>query len=481
MANAAEPSSETRRISVRDVRVRDGTLIWTTGDDGGGQDDVASVDDVLFTLDLSDSPQEHASFIICCLKVNLPTQPFQLLLLAANTVPHQLLIERRVSHLPSHLYGGDDNQADVVVSIQSGVGLSLAFWQTVLRPLLELTRHVFKSSLQLPNATVTEHAQSVLHFARSLQSLAERGARSRSTVILLSGDGGVVDLLNGYGAESGPPRPLLALLPLGTGNALFHSLHKPVSSDLGPEPLVLGLRTLFLGTPADLPVFRATFSPGARTVSHVAVAEQADGAPVARQDAPVSTLYGAIVASHGFHASVVYESDTPEYRAHGDKRFGMVARQLLGESHSYEANLSVRDPSSGRLERDPHRTHAYILACMVSNLERTFTISPANKPLDGKLHLVHFGSVGGERTMDVMMKAYDGGKHVGMKWDDGEAVRYEAVDEMVVEALDADARWRKFCVDGTIVEVPKGGSMTVSGTSKRPFRILMDSQCQQGA
>lgn len=475
MVSAAAPSSEARQLSVGNVRVQDGSLIWTTGH-GEGQDEQASVDHVLFTLDLSASPRKQPAFIICCLKVNLeqPTQPFRLLLLAADAVPDQLLKEHRVARMPAHLCSGHDNQVDVVVSIKSGLGLSLTFWQTVLRPLLELAHLMLGTSPPLPNTVVTKDAESVRQFARTLQ-----GPGSR-TVILLSGDGGVVDLLNGHDAASGSGsrRPLLALLPLGTGNALFHSLQKPVSSDPGPSPLVLGLRTLFLGASADLPVFRASFSPGARTVSHVDVAEQVGAAPVARQDAPVSTLHGAIVASYGFHASVVYESDTPEYRAHGDKRFGMVAHELLRESHAYRARLSVRSPSSGRLERDPHQTHAYILVAMVSNLERAFAISPASRPLDGKLRLVHFGPVGGERTMDVMVKAYDGGKHVGMKWDDGEAVRYEEVDEVVVEALEDEARWRKFCVDGTIVEVPRGGSMAVSRAPGRPFRILVDSRCQ---
>ncbi|KAM4056947.1 diacylglycerol kinase catalytic domain-containing protein [Hirsutella rhossiliensis] len=482
MAGAAKPSSEAHRLSVRHVRVQDDNLLWTTGD-GGGRDGRASVDDILFTLARSESARDQSAFIICCLQVNLehPTQPFQLLLLAADAVPDQLLNERGVSQLPSHLCSGNDNQVDVVVSVKSGLGLALTFWQAVLRPLLELAHQVLGSSLQLPSAVVTEDARSVRQFARTLQRGQERGAPSSRTVILLSGDGGVVDLLNGHEAVSGSPRPLLALLPLGTGNALFHSLHKPVASDPGPSPLVLGLRTLFLGASADLPVFQATFSPGAHTVSHVEVVKQTGGAPVARQDTPVSTLHAAIVASYGFHASIVFESDTPEYRAHGDKRFGMVAQELLRESHPYKANLSVRSPSSARFEQDPHQKHAYILVSMVSNLQRAFTISPANKPLDGRLHLVHFGPVGGERTMDVMMKAYDGGRHVGMKWDDGEAVRYEEVGEVVVEALDDDARWRKFCVDGIIVEVPKGGSMTVSRAPGMPFRILVDSQCQQRA
>ncbi len=85
-----------------------------------------------------------------------------------------------------------------------------------------------------------------------------------------------------------------------------------------PSSLVLGLRTLFRGTAAPLPTFRATFSPGSRLVSYDSPSDPA----------AVDHLLGAIVASYGFHAQLVWESDTPEYRRHGDKRFGMVAQEL---------------------------------------------------------------------------------------------------------------------------------------------------------
>ncbi|POR38001.1 tRNA (Guanine(26)-N(2))-dimethyltransferase, mitochondrial [Tolypocladium paradoxum] len=477
------PEGNQRRV--QDVRIHDGSLVWTRVDDG--RQDRVRVDDVLFTLDLSNSKPGQFGFIICCLAQDLEqqTQPFQLHLLAADAVPDQLLQEYRINDIPLHLRNGDGNEVDVVVSTKSGVGHALVFWQSVLQPLWSLAEEALGTQLQASKVVVTQDSQSVRQFARALQpdqAQAFSEAPSSRTIILLSGDGGVVDLLNGREASSGAPAPLLALFPLGTGNALFHSLHKPLESVPGPSPLVLALRTLFLGVPADLPVFRAAFSPGSRIVSFVESSGQASGADanthLARQDAAVSSLYGAIVASYGFHASIVYESDTPEHRVHGAKRFGMVAQELLRESHPYRAKLQVRRPSSSSPEPDPRETHAYVLVTMVSNLERTFAISPASRPLDNKLRLVHFGPVGGERTMDVMVKAYDGGKHVGMRWDDGEEVRYEEVEEVTVETLEDDARWRKFCVDGTIVEVPKGGSMSVGKAQKGLFRVLVDSRVQ---
>ncbi|EHK22277.1 uncharacterized protein TRIVIDRAFT_127708, partial [Trichoderma virens Gv29-8] len=309
-------------------------------------------------------------------------------------------------------------EVDVVVSTKSGVGLSLQFWQSVLQPLWNVVEEHSSEAdgWELPNVLITQDAQSVRRFARKVggsEGKSDGEPTQSRTIVLLSGDGGIVDLINGSSHDEFLEQRhlLLALLPLGTGNALFHTLHKPLwaSKDGKTE----------------------------------------DASPL---------------------------SDTPEYRVHGDKRFGMVAQELLRESHPYSARVDVRHPSSSHWETIPGDKHAYVLMTPLSNLERTFTISPASKPLDGKLRLVHFGTIGGERTLDVMMKAYDEGKHIGTKWDDGHEVRYEEVDEVKVTVLEDDERWRKVCIDGTIVDIPKGGELSVRKEEKSGFQVLVDSR-----
>lgn len=520
-----------RPTTAQDVRVQDGNLVWTSpANSGDGAQQQVRLDEVLFTLPAANA---HAGSIIVCLKEHdgaekqtPPQPPFQLVALRTDeALPDQLLGDGRgrIEKLPDHLRSSNANEVHVVVSTGSGLGLAGGFWEEVLRPVLALVGEALgeEEASRPSDVVVTEDAHSVRRFARALDERRRGGDGSAksATVILLSGDGGVVDMLNGGSNRDGssndsssndsssPAAPIVALLPLGTGNALFHSLHKPVASSSSspsagsrPSPLVLALRTLFLGAPASLPAFRASFSPGAHVVSYVPTKADGKGgsmltaggddADLARKDAAVESLYGAIVASYGFHASIVHESDTPEYRVHGSKRFGMVAQDLLRESHPYRARLSVRRPKplsasdapppqqqQQPLEDFSSATHAYILATLVSNLERTFTISPASAPLDNRLRLVHFGAVGGQRTMEVMMKAYDGGAHVGMAWEDGDGpqrVAYEEVDELRVEVHEDDARWRKFCVDGTIVEVPRGGHMVVEKARAGLLRVLVD-------
>ncbi|KAI6087822.1 ATP-NAD kinase-like domain-containing protein [Hypoxylon rubiginosum] len=419
---------------------------------------------------------------------------FKLSRTPVTNVPQPLLDEFLTGGLPEYLQSGPSRHVHVVVSTGSGTGLSLKFYNSILQPVLEswgvrpLDPSADTADRSKPNTynlVVTQSADSVRDFARNLGRASQDAVQH--TVVLLSGDGGVVEMLNGKapgdGSSREPNLPLIAILPLGTGNALFYSLHKSVTTVAGtPEPsgLVQSLRTLFDGKAAPLPSFRADFTPGSRIISYTNP-DKGDSSGTAEAEShadAVSHLYGAIVASYGFHSQLVWESDTPEYRKHGDKRFGMVAQELLKESHAYNASVELARKDGSRRQKLDRDRHAYILATVVSNLEKTFTISPSSRPLDGKLRLVHFGVVSGEKTMEIMMAAYGGGKHIGMKWTTEEGVEekvgYDETDVVKITTREEDARWRKVCIDGTIVELPQGGSMTVQTEDKPHLQVLVD-------
>lgn len=244
-------------------------------------------------------------------------------------------------------------------------------------------------------------------------------------------------------------KPIFIQLPLGTGNALFHSLHRysPLSSIYAQA-----LRTLLHGTPRPLPIFRASFSPGARLLTD----EGRTATPL-----PSNVLLGAVVASHGLHSTLVADSDTVEYRKHGSQRFGMVAKDLMfppdgTPPHAYKTSVTLI--GNGKEEMLDRKEHGYVLATLVSNLEKTFTISPASKPFEKVLRVVHFGPLGGETVAEIMGAAYQGGKHV----ERGD-VGYEAVEGVRVEfhEEEKDSKWRRCCIDGGIVAVEEGGWMDV--------------------
>ncbi|KAI0838939.1 TRM-domain-containing protein [Hypoxylon sp. FL0890] len=447
-------------------------------------------EEVVFIFKRSPGPNKPDSYDVVTLREETKEQETFFTFLQANVpnVSQSLLDEFLIKEIPEYLQSGPSRHVHVVVSTGSGTGLALKFYNLVLQPLLEtrglcaLDPSAGVARRSIPNTYtlyITQNADSVRDFARDLGSTGQDAA-VQHTVVLLSGDGGVFELLNGRAPVEGSDiqlnLPSVAILPLGTGNALFHSSHKSVYPKAGspePSPLVQGLRTLFTGKAAPLPSFKAEFPPR----SHIVNAEKSDNGLESWTNL-VSHLHGAVVASYGFHSQLVWESDTPEYRKHGAKRFGMAAQELLKESHAYNAIVELGGKDDSQLHKLDRDRYAYILVAAVSNLEKTFTISPSTKPLDGQLRLVHFGPVSGEKTMEIMMAAYDGGKHVDMKWigEDGkeERVGYEEFDVIKVTTLEEDARWRKVCIDGTIVELPQGGVMTVKTEDKPRLQLLVD-------
>ncbi|KAE9576463.1 hypothetical protein CGCF415_v000522 [Colletotrichum fructicola] len=441
------------------------------------------------------NPHLSSGPIICALREDAEAKefPYQLdIFFVAGDLPPELTDGLLLSQFPDHL-NPQPSRHDVhfIVSTKSGLGHAPKFWDNVVQPLVILADQKAPGGMSSQsnglsdrfNVLITKDADSVRNFAKDNWASRTQNQPGSSTtktelIVLMSGDGGVVDLLNGCEETETPTAlPTIAVLPLGTGNSNFHSSHKPLYTENGPSHMVLGLRTLFFGTAAPLPSFRASFSPGARLVTYTPEPDAEKPEDVSLRNDGVDHLFGALVASYGFHAQLVWESDTPEYRKHGDKRFGMVAQELLKESHAYTAKVEVRSPDGAALKVLPREKYSYALAAMVSNLEKTFTISPGSGPLQGRLKLVHFGAVGAEKTMEIMMAAYKQGSHVGMKWKDGEQedyVGYEDAEEIRVTIGESDPRWRKVCIDGTIVEIPEDGWMAVTKVKHPLFSILAD-------
>lgn len=336
----------------------------------------------------------------------------------------------------------------VVISTASGTGLAQAWWEQLVRP--SLAENGFARDKYTLHTTTSE--SSITDLIRDV-ILPQANQGVAQAILLISGDGGVVDTINallfGERIES-YKKPLLTLLPAGTGNALANSA--VVGNDR-----TMGLRTMFCGTPKEIPSFRATFSPGAKLLVNEGNEEReldidADGTPV---------VYGAVVCSWGLHATLVADSDTTEFRKFGSERFKMAGKEALFPSdgsppHAYKGQVSILRPGENDWETIPRDEHGYVLATLVSNLESGFTISPSSRPLDGKLWLVHFGHVSGQVTMEAMTKAYQGGKHV-----EDEIVGYDETRGVNVRFDEDDGRWRRVCVDGKIIRVEQGGWVEV--------------------
>lgn len=354
--------------------------------------------------------------------------------------PAALTSRYSLAELPPHLSPAVVD-IRVIVSVGSGTGKALAYWDAVVRPLLA------EYGLREDSYTVhvTTSADTIHEIAAAISAAAAAGKQKQQSVIILSGDTLLFELLNSLPPL--PQKPIVSLLPLGTGNALSASLSK------SSPPL----STLLLGTPRPLPGFEARFSPNAQFILPNSTG---------RKPLPAgAALRGCVVLSWGFHASLVADSDTAASRVAGSDRFKLAARaNLLPDPHGYRGAVSILPVGGGCGAEEEEEAwvplgdggastrHFYTLATMVSNLEETFCISPASAPLAGGLHVVYFPVLPPAEVMRIMGLAYQGGSHVR-----DPQVRYESVRGVRIEVGEEEERWRRVCVDGAIVAVPEGG------------------------
>lgn len=360
--------------------------------------------------------------------------------------------------IPSHLQRKEPVQ--VVVSTRSGTGTAKAVFQDTVEPFLQylgLDYRVYE----------TQSAQTILELSRS-HFLKDACAGIPQTILLLSGDGGLVDLVDVFykSTKTLQVAPDIGIIPCGTGNAMASS----IGLRSGP---VSGLRALLRGQPSPVPTFAASFSPGARLV----LDEGRQRAPIdSHSESPYQTIYGAVVASWGLHAALVADSDTAEYRKFGPERFKMAAKELLHPSdatspHRFQGQITLTssDVQTGKQSQRILREseHMYVLATLVPRLERDFLISPDTEPLGGQMRFLRFGPLSGDEAMRLMILAYQGGKHVH-----DELVTYEEVESLRIDFYEDLERWRRVCIDGKIVAVDKGGWMELSKESRHLLNII---------
>lgn len=361
-----------------------------------------------------------------------------------------------------------DEETHVIISTGSGTGKAEFFYEKAVKPILEALWPEGHTNFLIhctESATTIQELTNDIFFPTANAGITLR-------IVLLTGDGGVIDLVNVLMARptsSSYKAPKVVLLPLGTANALYHSINVGSS-----QQNTWGLKALCVNPSEEvyrkpLPIFTASFSPGARLLTNEARNEE-----VLPQDprSGLPSLHGAVVASWAMHASLVADSDTAEFRKFGIDRFKMAAKEALypadgSPPHPYHASISVLHGSEWT--QIPEKEHMYVLATMVSNLEKPFCISPRSKPLDGSLHLVHFGPASGDEAMRVMGLAYADGKHI-----EDPMVRYEEIDGLRIEFQEKDDRWRRVCIDGKIVRIEEGGWIEIRKEEQRVLDVVVE-------
>ncbi|GLA05661.1 hypothetical protein AnigIFM60653_006164 [Aspergillus niger] len=367
------------------------------------------------------------------------------------TLPTQLR-KHLFTQLPSYLRssGPEGVRIDVIVSTTSGTGTGMSFYSNILQPLLfyigvtNYELHETKST-----RTITE-----LCYERFIPRAKQRLPQ---TIILLSGDGGLTDMIDAFHStpESLLVPPTIALIPTGTGNAMANSI------GLLAHPTA-GLVALLQGTPTSVPTFVAEFSPGASYI----IDEGRERIPITRNSANVHghpKVYGGVVASWGLHAALVADSDTVQYRKFGADRFKLAAKELLYPSDSTEPHKFSGIVTLFKLDDQGRSKREETLACT------------EHMPLDGRLWMVHFEPMSASRVMQVMASAYQAGQHVA-----DESVSYGEIEGFRIEFREVDERWRRVCIDGKIIAVEHGGWVEVHKASRALLEILQHQKASPG-
>jgi hypothetical protein len=117
-------------------------------------------------------------------------QPFQLRVTNTTFLPDDFRDKYLFRSLPRYLQ--EDIDIHVLISTLSGTGLAPAFFDGILHPLL---RGLGLEDSKY-NVIKTESTETVKRFARETL-LAQGNCGRQQTVVILSGDGGVVETING--------------------------------------------------------------------------------------------------------------------------------------------------------------------------------------------------------------------------------------------------------------------------------------------
>jgi hypothetical protein len=120
-----------------------------------------------------------------------PPTPFKLGTTSASTLPKPFLDKHLFQGLSAHL-NHEANSIHILISTLSGTGLAPQFFDEILKPLL----HAIGLKESDYSVVRTKSAESVKEFAQS-QLLVRANAGKKQTVLMLSGDGGIVDTING--------------------------------------------------------------------------------------------------------------------------------------------------------------------------------------------------------------------------------------------------------------------------------------------
>ncbi|KAL4788838.1 ATP-NAD kinase-like domain-containing protein [Aspergillus venezuelensis] len=428
--------------------------------DGHGAPFAIPIKDIVCLFPSNDNHAHHYTMLFIRENPEISDATWDIQRINLKSAPPAILSSHLLTKAPRHLCHASNPTLQLHIIISSASGLGTA--SIISRCLQQLFSWVGVTKYKVHE---TESARTITDLCHS-SFIPQAQAGVPQTIILVSGDGGLSDVIDSFHGSSRDlgTSPDIGLIPAGTGNALA------TSTGLAPHPTA-ALKALLRGKPHPLPGFVATFSSGARYIS------DGQAQPSITENSGQLRIYGGVVASWGIHAALVADSDTVEYRKFGADRFKMAAKELLypadgSETHKYKGTITLtKMDEEGKHEYEEvvqQGEHMYLLGTMVSNLEKDFKISPESLPLDNSLRIVRFGPMPPQRAMELLSAAYQDGLHVQK-----EEVMYGEIEGFKINFHEVDGKWRRVCIDGKIVIVEENGWVNVQKKKKSLLNIVV--------
>ncbi|KAA1478814.1 hypothetical protein DENSPDRAFT_845932 [Dentipellis sp. KUC8613] len=328
------------------------------------------------------------------------------------------------------------------------------------------------------------------------------------SIILISGDGTLHEIVNALHRRrsNNPsfvlPQTRFVLVAAGTANALYASL---CLVDGASDPL------------ASLHTFLSSTVETSSSLVPLTLARTTFHSPIGVSALVPEPIIAAVVTSTSLHASILQDSEALRSTVPGLDRFKTAAAQnamrwyssrvrLLPSSDAdmkrpqiYDASTDSFVPYTSEEEEDGtielDGPFVYFLSTVnVDRLEPQFQIAPlarSHKPTGGTIDLIAVRpmrdpSIGtnideakssfGVKIWKVLGAAYEGGRHVAMKYEADGAMDPSNAGVNVVEYLrvggwewipdSADPKAHLVCADGTVVNIPQGGTARCSVLEK---------------
>ncbi|KAL1743291.1 hypothetical protein HDZ31DRAFT_74967 [Schizophyllum fasciatum] len=368
-----------------------------------------------------------------------------------------------------------------------------------------------------PDAVVaTDLGAPERHPAAIVRDALERAAPDDDVdVILASGDGTLNDIVSELSAHpaTGPKagehfRLCLALVPVGTANAMYSSLFPPDSEAAVADPdyKLRSVRALLARAPTvPLTLAITTFS----------------AAPAAR--VPPRASVSCVVTSTALHAAILHTAEAFRDEHPSLARFKLAAQQNATKWYAAQAKIlpaagskyvQVYDPARRAFVRHPDSTKIdpivdlvgpfiyFLSAINVDRLEPAFRIAPlaaARGQTVPSLDVVvirpmtnHTITWDAPETREafvdsiwkILTTAYQDGKHIDLRYNDAGEIVEGGDGEPVVEYFrcggwewlpdDIDDDAHIVCNDGAISRIDPGGrvvSVAARATSAGGFQI----------